>query len=74
MIYGGPGEDLIDCAYKATRAHDDGDTAYYIPGEDVVVDCKTKNPLDPTSPKPWDPTGSWDSSDPTDPTYVAPAG
>jgi Ca2+-binding RTX toxin-like protein len=49
VIYGGPGKDLIDCAYKATRAGDVADTAYYTPGEDTVVDCKTKISSDPTA-------------------------
>ena len=48
VIYGGPGKDLIDCAYKATRAGDVADSAYYTPGEDTVVDCKTKISPDPT--------------------------
>jgi hypothetical protein len=43
-IYGGSGRNLIDCAYKATRAADVADTAYHNPNEDTVVDCKTKNP------------------------------
>jgi Ca2+-binding RTX toxin-like protein len=74
VIYGGPGKDLIDCAWLKNRAGDVEDTAYYIPGEDTVVDCKTKKSWDPTSPQPWDPTSPWDSSDPTDPTYVPPEG
>jgi Ca2+-binding RTX toxin-like protein len=49
-IYGGPGRDLIDCAYLETRADDVGDTAYYNPNEDTVVDCKTEKPWDPTDP------------------------
>lgn len=48
VIYGGPGKDLIDCAYLETRAGDVADTAYYTPGEDRVVDCKTKISPDPT--------------------------
>ncbi len=48
VIYGGAGRDLIDCAYLETRSGDTGDTAYYTPGEDTVVDCKTKITPDPT--------------------------
>ena len=48
VIYGGPGKDLIDCAYLETRSGDVADTAYYTPGEDTVVDCKTKISPDPT--------------------------
>ena len=47
-IYGGPGKDLIDCAYLETRSGDVADTAYYTPGQDTVVDCKTKISPDPT--------------------------
>jgi Ca2+-binding RTX toxin-like protein len=47
-IYGGPGKDLIDCAYLETRSGDTGDTAYYTPGQDTVVDCKDKIFPDPT--------------------------
>ena len=38
-IYGGPGKDLIDCAYLEPRADDTGDTAY-ADREDAIVDCK----------------------------------
>jgi Ca2+-binding RTX toxin-like protein len=48
VIYGGPGSDLIDCAWLETRVSDVADTAYYTPGEDTVVDCKTKITPDPT--------------------------
>jgi Ca2+-binding RTX toxin-like protein len=51
VIYGGPGRDLIDCAWLATRAGDEEDTAYYTPGQDTVVDCKTKITPDPTDTK-----------------------
>jgi hypothetical protein len=49
-IYGGSGKNLINCAYLETRADDVADTAYYNPNQDTVVDCKTKNPWDPTDP------------------------
>jgi Ca2+-binding RTX toxin-like protein len=52
VIYGGPGEDLIDCAYLENRSGDVEDTAYYTPGKDTVVDCKTKIPSDPTDVPP----------------------
>jgi Ca2+-binding RTX toxin-like protein len=67
VIYGGAGRDLIDCAYLETRSGDTGDTAYYTPGEDTVVDCPaaTSYPSDPTNPT--------DSTDPTDPTYIPPS-
>ena len=48
-IYGGPGKDLIDCAYLETRADDVGDTAY-ADSEDTVVDCKDVRD-DPTTPQ-----------------------
>jgi Ca2+-binding RTX toxin-like protein len=48
-IYGGPGRDLIDCAYLETRSGDSEDTAYANRGEDTVVDCKTVIYPDPTS-------------------------
>ena len=49
MIYGGPGKDLIDCAYLETRADDVADTAY-VDSEDTVVDCKDVYE-DPTTPQ-----------------------
>ena len=41
-IWGGPGKDLIDCAYVASRDKGEAyDIAHAVLGEDTVVDCKT---------------------------------
>ncbi len=50
VIYGGPGKDLVDCAYLETRSGGEANTVYYTPGEDTVVDCKTKICPDQTDP------------------------